>query len=102
MLELRPQSEEGVTYAEKIDPAERRLDPARSAWNAPCARSRPASVRSWSSRTANAWGSRQRAADAGVGPGAVVAEDGRLLVGCAEGARAASCTARGRTVDAGR
>ena len=25
-------------------------------------------------------------ADAGVGPGAVVAEDGRLLVGCAEGA----------------
>ena len=30
-LELRPQPEEGVTYAEKIDPAERRLDPARPA-----------------------------------------------------------------------
>ena len=27
-----------------------------------------------------------RVADAAVGPGAVVAEDGRLLVGCAEGA----------------
>jgi methionyl-tRNA formyltransferase len=31
ILELVEQGEEGVTYAEKIDPAERRLDPARSA-----------------------------------------------------------------------
>lgn len=30
-LELVPQPEEGVSYAEKIDPAERRLDPARPA-----------------------------------------------------------------------
>jgi methionyl-tRNA formyltransferase len=30
-LELVEQAEEGVTYAEKIDPAERRLDPARPA-----------------------------------------------------------------------
>ena len=30
-LELTPQPEEGVTYADKIDPAERRLDPSRPA-----------------------------------------------------------------------
>jgi methionyl-tRNA formyltransferase len=30
-LELREQSEDGVTYAEKLDPAERRLDPSRPA-----------------------------------------------------------------------
>ena len=30
-LELTEQAEDGVTYAEKIDPAERRLDPGRSA-----------------------------------------------------------------------
>ena len=28
-LELHPQPDEGITYAEKIDPGERRLDPAR-------------------------------------------------------------------------
>ena len=30
-LELRPQSPDGITYADKIDPAERRLDPSRPA-----------------------------------------------------------------------
>jgi methionyl-tRNA formyltransferase len=30
-LELHPQPEDGVTYAEKIDPSERRLDPTRPA-----------------------------------------------------------------------
>ena len=56
-------------------------------WSASCARSRPASARTSSSRTASGWGSRRRASRTPASsPGAVVAEDGRLLVGCAEGA----------------
>jgi methionyl-tRNA formyltransferase len=88
-LELQPQPEEGVTYAEKIDPAERRLDPAR-----------PASeleriVRAFTPAIGAFLeledGERlaveaARVADVGVDPGAVVSDDGRLLVGCAGGA----------------
>ena len=44
-----------------------------------------------------------RVADAAAGPGEVVADDGRLLVGCAEGAlELLRVRPAGRAVDAGR
>jgi len=88
-LELRPQPQEGVTYAEKIDPAERRLDPARPASELErIVRALTPGIGAYLELEA---GGRlgvdaARVADAAVGPGAVVADDGRLLVGCAEGA----------------
>jgi methionyl-tRNA formyltransferase len=88
VLDLRPQSQEGVTYAEKIDPAERRLDPARSA--SELERIVRALTPGIGTFLELEDGKRLgveavRVADAAAGPGAVVAEDGRLLVGCAEG-----------------
>jgi len=88
-LELRPQSEQGVTYAEKIDPAERRLDPARTASELErIVRALTPGIGVYLELEA---GERlgvdaARVADAAVGPGAVVVDAGRLLVGCAEGA----------------
>lgn len=87
-LELRPQPEEGVTYAEKIDPAERRLDPARPASELErIVRALTPAIGAYMELEA---GERlgvdaARVADASLVPGAVVADDGRLLVGCAEG-----------------
>jgi methionyl-tRNA formyltransferase len=88
-LELRPQPDEGVTYAEKIDPAERRLDPTQ-----------PAAEMERVVRALNPGigtyiefddGERlgveaARVVDAGISSGTVAADDGRLLVGCGEGA----------------
>ena len=88
-LELRPQSEEGATYAEKIDPAERRLDPARPASELErIVRALTPGIGAYLELEA---GERlgvdaARVAEAAVGSGAIVVDDGRLLVGCAEGA----------------
>ena len=62
-LELQPQPEEGVTYAEKIDPVERRLDPARAASELErIVRAFTPGIGAYlESRTASGWGSRRRA-----------------------------------------
>jgi methionyl-tRNA formyltransferase len=87
-LELRPQPEEGVTYAEKIDPAERRLDPARPATE--LERIVRALTPGIGTYVELEDGERlgveaARVVDAEVERGAVVVADGRLLIGCAEG-----------------
>jgi methionyl-tRNA formyltransferase len=88
-LELREQDEAGVTYAEKIDPAERRLDPARPA--AELVRK----VRALTPHVGvylelDGGGRlgvrRARAVEGGPEAGEVATADGELLVGCAEGA----------------
>jgi methionyl-tRNA formyltransferase len=88
-LELVEQDEERVTYAEKIDPAERRLDPARPAAEL------EARVRALTPHIGayleTVGGERlgvrrARAVDVGVSPGQVRAEWGAILVGCARGA----------------
>jgi methionyl-tRNA formyltransferase len=88
-LELVEQDEEGVTYAEKIDPAERRLDTSRPAAEL------EATVRALTPQVGaylqSAEGERlgvrrARAVDVGVSPGEVRSEWGAMLVGCARGA----------------
>jgi methionyl-tRNA formyltransferase len=87
-LQLRPQPQEGVTYAEKIDPAERRLDPARPASELErIVRALTPGIGAYLELEA---GERlgveaARVVDSGAGPGAVVTDGGRLLVGCVEG-----------------
>jgi methionyl-tRNA formyltransferase len=88
-LELRPQPEEGVTYAEKIDPAERRLDPARPAAElAAKVRALNPHVGTYLETAAGErLGVRRAAAVAAdLEPGAARAEDGAILVGCDPGA----------------
>jgi methionyl-tRNA formyltransferase len=88
-LELEPQPEDGVTYADKIDPAERRLDPARSALELErVVRALTPGIVAYVELDG---GERlgveaARAADAALKAGQVAADDSRLLVGCAEGA----------------
>ena len=88
-LELTEQDEDGVTYAEKIDPAERRLDPARPAAEL------AAKVRALTPHVGAylelGGGERlgvraAKAVAAGVEAGRLVAEDDALLLGCGEGA----------------
>jgi methionyl-tRNA formyltransferase len=88
-LEFTEQDEERVTYAEKIDSAERRLDPARPATEL------EAKVRALTPHVGayleTAEGERlgvrrARAVDVGVDRGQVRAEWGAMLVGCADGA----------------
>jgi methionyl-tRNA formyltransferase len=88
-LELTEQEEAEATYAEKIEPAERRLDTSRPAAEL------EAKVRALTPHVGayleTADGERlgvrrARAVDVGVGPGEVHAEWGALLVGCARGA----------------
>ena len=91
VLELRPQPADGVTYAEKIDPAERRLDPSRPA--AELERVVRALTPGIGAYVELDGGERlgveaARVAGTGPGPGEVIADDGRLLVGCREGALA--------------
>lgn len=88
-LELAPQAEQGVTYAEKIDPAERRLVPARPA--AELERVVRALTPGIGAFVEFDTGERlgveaARAVDAPLRPGAVVVEDHRLMIGCAQGA----------------
>ena len=88
-LELREQPDDGVTYAEKIDPAERRLDPSRPAVE--LERTVRALTPGIGTYLELADGERLvveavRAVDDSLDVGAVGAEDGRLLVGCRAGA----------------
>jgi methionyl-tRNA formyltransferase len=87
-LELVEQGEDGVTYAEKIDPAERRLDPGRSATEL------AAAVRALTPHVGayleladgeRLGVQRARAVDVGVRSGEVKAEWGALLLGCGRG-----------------
>jgi methionyl-tRNA formyltransferase len=88
-LAFAEQDESGVTYAEKIDPGERRLDPERPATEL------AAKVRALNPHVGTyletASGERlavrrARAVDVDVRTGAVKAEWGAMLVGCCRGA----------------
>jgi methionyl-tRNA formyltransferase len=88
-LELTEQDEGAVTYAEKIDPAERRLDPSRPAED--LARTVRALTPHVGAYLEVAGGERlgvrrARAVDVGVRAGEVRAEWGALLLGCGRGA----------------
>jgi methionyl-tRNA formyltransferase len=85
-LELVEQDEEGATYAEKIDPAERRLDPARPAEE--LARTVRALTPHVGAYLELSGGKRlgvrrARAVDVSVKAGEMRAEWGALLLGCA-------------------
>jgi methionyl-tRNA formyltransferase len=92
-LEAKPPFEEqpadGVTLADKIEAADRRLDPARTAEELDRrVRALSPHIGTWvelpdETRMAVL---RARPADAGVDPGRVSEADGRLLFGCAGGA----------------
>ena len=89
-LELVEQPQDGVTYAEKIDPSERRLDPARSA--AELARIVRALTPHVGAYLESASGERlgvRRAvplvATPLVAPGELRVVEGELLLGCGEG-----------------
>jgi methionyl-tRNA formyltransferase len=88
-LEFEEQDDSAATYAEKIDPAERRLDPGRPA------RELAATVRALTPHVGayleTADGERlgvrkARAVDVSVKQGAVKSEWGVMLVGCCQGA----------------
>ena len=88
-LDFTDQDESAVTYAEKIDPAERRLDPQRPASEL------AASVRALTPHVGaylemadgeRLGVKRARAVDVSVKAGAVKAEWGAMLVGCCRGA----------------
>ena len=88
-LEFVEQDEDGVTYAEKIDPAERRLDPARPAAEL------AAKVRALNPHIGTyletADGERlgvreAHAVDSDVPQGTLEVREGKLLLGCAQGA----------------
>jgi methionyl-tRNA formyltransferase len=88
-LELREQDEAEATYAEKIEPAERRLDPARPA--AELAAKVRALTPHIGAYLETAEGERlgvkrARAVDRDLGPGTVEADEGALLLGCGAGA----------------
>jgi methionyl-tRNA formyltransferase len=87
-LEFAEQDEEQVTYAEKIDPAERRLDASRPAAElAATVRGLTPHVGAYfeTSGEERLGVRRARAVDVGVKTGAVKAEWGVLLVGCRPG-----------------
>ena len=88
-LEFTDQDEDGVTYAEKIDPAERRLDPDRPAAEL------AAKVRALTPHVGiyleaadgERLGVREaQAVEADVPAGTLEVRDGALLLGCGEGA----------------
>ena len=88
-LEFAEQEEDGVTYAEKIDAAERRLDPARPA--AELAAKVRALTPHIGAYLETADGQRlgvreARVVGADVPEGALEVHDGALLLGCGEGA----------------
>jgi methionyl-tRNA formyltransferase len=88
-IELEEQDDEVATYAEKIGPEDRRLDPARPA--AELARTVRALTPHIGAYLETAGGERlgvrrARAVDVGVKAGEVKAEWGALLLGCGRGA----------------
>jgi methionyl-tRNA formyltransferase len=88
-LEFAEQDEADVTYAEKIDPAERRLDPNRPAGElAATVRALTPHIGAYLETTdGERLGVRRaRAVDVSVRTGAVKSEWGALLVGCCRGA----------------
>ncbi len=88
-LEFEEQDEEQASYAEKIDPAERRLDPARPATElAATVRALTPHIGAYlETGDGERLGVRRaRAVDVSVKTGAVKAEWGVLLVGCRRGA----------------
>jgi methionyl-tRNA formyltransferase len=88
-LEFVEQDEAAVTYAEKIDPAERRLDPARPAAElAAAVRALTPHIGAYlETADGERLGVRRaRAVDVSVRTGAVKSEWGALLVGCSRGA----------------
>jgi methionyl-tRNA formyltransferase len=87
-LRFEDQDDDDATYAEKIEPSERRLDPNRPA--AELARAVRALTPHIGAYLETADGKRlgvrrARTVDAAVGKGAVRAEWGALLVGCGQG-----------------
>jgi methionyl-tRNA formyltransferase len=89
MLEFEEQDEEQATYAEKIDPAERRLDPSRPAQElAATVRGLAPHIGAYlETADGERLGVRRaRAVDVSVKTGEVRAEWGVLLVGCCRGA----------------
>jgi methionyl-tRNA formyltransferase len=89
VLELTEQPEDGVTYAEKIGPAERRLDPNRPA--AELERIVRALTPGIGAFLELENGERvgvdeARVVETELPPGRLSTEDGRLVMGCAEGA----------------
>jgi methionyl-tRNA formyltransferase len=88
-LELSEQGEDGVTYAEKIEPSERRLDPS---YPAPELANRVRALNPHvgtflETATGERLGVRRaHVAAAGVPRGALEAHDGALILGCGEGA----------------
>jgi len=88
-LEFEDQDDEAATYAEKIDPAERRLDPTRSAAElAAVVRGLTPHVGAYlETADGERLGvKRARAVDVSVKTGTVKAEWGVMLVGCRRGA----------------
>ncbi len=88
-LEFTAQDEAAATYAEKIDPAERRLDPARPATElAAVVRALTPHVGAYLEMAdGERLGVRRaRAVDVSVATGSVKSEWGALLVGCCRGA----------------
>jgi methionyl-tRNA formyltransferase len=88
-LEFADQDEAGATYAEKIEPAERRLDPGRPATE--LARTVRALTPHIGAYLETAGGERlgvrrARAVDVSVKTGEIKAEWGALLLGCGQGA----------------
>jgi methionyl-tRNA formyltransferase len=88
-LEFVEQEEDGVTYAEKIDPAERRLDPSRPAPElAAKVRALTPHIGAYlEAADGERLGVRQaRAIDADVPAATLAVRDDALLLGCGEGA----------------
>ncbi len=88
-LAFAEQKEGAATYAEKIDPAERRLDPARPAGElAARVRALTPHVGAYLETEDGRLGVRRAHAlpAEGIGPGELRERDGMLLLGCAEGA----------------
>ena len=88
-LELHEQEEEGATYASKIDPVERRLDLARRAVELErIVRGLTPHIGAYLALEGGErlGVMRGRAVDAELGPGELQAANGRVLIGCAEGA----------------
>jgi methionyl-tRNA formyltransferase len=88
-LELEEQNDSAATYAEKIDPAERRLDPTRPATELDrVVRALTPHVGAYLERgEGDRLGVRRAApAEGSLGVGELRAEEGGLLLGCGEGA----------------
>jgi methionyl-tRNA formyltransferase len=89
LLKFTEQDEDGVTYAEKIDSAERRLDPERPAVElAAKVRALNPHVGTYLERPGEErlGVRRARAVEAELEPGRLEAREGALLLGCREGA----------------